>query len=115
MNLVLRPVFSLEHAVAMAGQGTLLIETRDDVWATNALEVAGTPEECFTYEAGRLGAVAKRVAPRLSLNRVTLATQNLCGHEQQVIGATVNGAQVYFHPRFVTFKERTGRPVQVRQ
>lgn len=115
MTLTLRPVYTLEHAVALVGQGTLVVEAQPNVWSTSTLEVAGAAADCLGYDSGKLGAVSKRVAMRVSLRDAKLARQNLCGSELQVIGATVNGAQAYFHPRFVTFKEKSGRPVLVRQ
>ena len=115
MTLTLRPVYTLEHAVALVGQGTLLLETRPDVWSTSTLDGAGAAADCFGYDSGKLGALSKRVGSRTTLRDAKLAKQNLCGSELEVIGATVNGAQAYFHPRFVTFKERNGRPVLVRQ
>ena len=115
MTLTLRPVYTLEHAVALVGQGTLLLETRPDVWSTSTLDVAGLAADCFGFDSGKLGAVSKRQPNRISLRDAKLAKQNLCGSEFDVIGATVNGAQAYFHPRFVTFKEKNGRPVLVRQ
>jgi hypothetical protein len=115
LTLTLRPVYTLEHAVALAGQGMLMLETRPDVWSTSTLEVAGAAADCLGYDSGKLGAISKRQPYRLALRDAKLATQNLCGSEYQVIGATVNGAQVYFHPRFVTFKEKNGRQVLVRQ
>lgn len=115
MTLTLRPVYTLEHAVALVGQGTLVVETRPDVWSTSTLDVAGATADCLGYDSGKLGAVSKRQATRMALRDPKLAMQNLCGSEFQVIGATVNGAQAYFHPRFVMFKEKNGRPVLVRQ
>lgn len=115
MTLTLRPVYTLEHAVALAGQGTLVVETRPDVWSTSTLDVAGVTADCLDYDSGKLGAVSKRQPTRVSLRDPKLAKQNLCGSELQVIGATVNGSPAYFHPRFVTFKEKSGKPVLVRQ
>jgi hypothetical protein len=115
MTLTLRPVYTLEHAVALVGQGTLLAETRPDVWSTGTLDVAGPAADCLGYDSGKLGALSKRQAARISLRDMKLAMQNLCGSQLQVIGVTVNGAQAYFHPRFVMFKEKNGRPVLVRQ
>jgi hypothetical protein len=115
MTLSLRPVYTLEHAVALVGQGTLVLETRPDVWSTSTLDVAGAAADCLGYDSGKLGAVSKRQATRTTLRDAKLAMQNLCGSQLQVIGATVNGAPAYFHPRFVMFKEKNGRPVLVRQ
>ena len=115
MTLTLRPVYTLEHAVALVGQGTLALETRPDVWSTSTLDVAGAAADCLDYDSGKLGAVSRRQAMRVQLRDAKVAMQNLCGSQMQVIGATVNGAQAYFHPRFVMFKDRSGRPVLVRQ
>lgn len=115
MTLTLRPVYTLEHAVALVGQGTLVLETRGDVWSTSTLDVAGAAADCLAYDSGKLGAVSKPQTVRITLRDPMLAMQNLCGSQQQVIGATVNGAQAYFHPRFVMFKEKNGRSVLVRQ
>ena len=115
MTLTLRPVYTLEHAVALVGQGTLVVETRPEVWSTSTLDVAGAAADCLGYDSGKLGAVSKRQAIRVPLRDPKLATQNLCGSDFQVIGATVNGAPAYFHPRFVMFREKSGRPVLVRQ
>jgi hypothetical protein len=115
MTLTLRPVYTLEHAVALVGQGTLLVETRPDVWSTSTLDVAGAAADCFGYDSGKLGAVSKRQPTRMALRDPRLAMQNLCGSQQQVIGATMDGTQAYLNPRFVMFKEKNGRPVLVRQ
>jgi len=40
--------------------------------------------------------------------------QTLCGEESMVIGTTVNGTELYLHPRFLLFKDGSGRPVLVR-
>jgi hypothetical protein len=77
--------------------------------------VAGAAADCLAYDSGKLGAVSKPQTTRIMLRDPKLATQNLCGSQLQVIGATVNGAPAYFHPRFVMFKEKNGRPVLVRQ
>ena len=115
LTLNLQPVFTLEHAVTLARQGTLTIETRQGVWATNTLDVPGTADDCADYSKGKLGAVSRTLQTRLPIRNATLATQNLCGQSSPAIGATIDGAQLYFPPRFVTFKEKSGRAVMVRQ
>lgn len=115
MTLTLLPVYMLEHAVALVGQGTLSAETRPDGWSISTLDVAGAATECLAYDSGKLAAFSKRQVGRISLRDAKLATQNLCGSEHQVIGVTLNGAPAYFHPRFVAFKEKNGKPVLVRQ
>src|SRR5438067_12377878 len=42
-TIELRPVYSLQHAVTLAQQGALRVETRrDTVWATKAEDIVGT-------------------------------------------------------------------------
>lgn len=115
MTLNLQPVFTPEHAVAMAGQGTLSLETRPDVWATTTLDVAGALEDCSDYTRGKLNAVLRRVRARSSIRNATLVMQNLCGRPSPGIGAIMDGAQLYFPLRSVMFKEKNGRPVLVQQ
>ncbi len=115
MRLNLLPIFTLEHAVALAKEGNLSLETRTDGWATSTLQVTGSAEDCGTYESGKLGAVSKRVTTRMAIRNATVATENLCGNVGAVIGTMVGGTQLYFHPRFVTFKDKSGNPVLVRQ
>jgi hypothetical protein len=116
LTLNLQPVFALSHAIALSQQGMLSIETRQDgAWATNTLDVPGAAADCVDYSSGKLGTVSQRMRARVPIRDATLATQNLCGQPSPVIGATIDGAQLYFPLRFVTFKERSGRPVLVRQ
>ena len=112
LNLV--PIYTAEHAVALAGQGKLSMETRPDVWATTTLDVQGAAEECLDFSAGKLASVSRRMQARVAIRNATVATQNLCGRPNAVIGTMMEGAQVYFPLRFVLFKESNGRPVLVR-
>jgi hypothetical protein len=116
LNLALRPVLTLQHAVALAQQGMLSAQTiRDSAWATNTLELAGTAIDCADYSAGKLGAVSTRVRSGVTMGNMTLASQNLCGQRKVVVQAMVNGAPVYLEPRFLTFRDRAGHPISVRQ
>lgn len=116
LSITLRPQFTLQHAVALAQQGMLYIRTRrDGVWATSALDVPGTANECMDYSAGKLAAVSRHVPRRLQIRNATLAMQNLCGEQRPVIGTMMDGAQLYFSLDFLTFTERNGRPILVRQ
>ena len=115
INFSLQPAFTLQHAVAMAQQGTLRLETRQDAaWATNTLEVPGTAPDCADYSAGKLAAVSRQVRSGVTMRDATVATQNLCGQQATVVGAVVNGTQLYFQPRFVTFRDTLGRPILVK-
>jgi hypothetical protein len=114
MMLNLQPVLTPEHAIAMAAQGTLSVETRPNVWAVTALNVSGAAEECLDYAQGKMAAVSRNVRNRMPIRNVTLATQNLCGRTSPAIGTTLDGAQVYFPLRFVLFKEKSGRAVLIR-
>jgi hypothetical protein len=115
VTMSLRPLYRLQHAVALAQQGMLAVETRQDsIWATATLDVPGTSADCADYEAGKLGAVAKPVRTRTKLRNLSLATQNLCGEQRPVIGAAINGELLYIEPRFLTFRDRGGHLVLVR-
>jgi hypothetical protein len=115
VSMSLRPVLTIQNAVALASHGALAVATRSDMsWATDALDVSGAAADCASYESGKLGAVAKRMPRGLRIRELTVAKQNLCGEEGTVIGATVNGGQVYFNPRFLIFTDGSGRPVLVR-
>ena len=46
---------------------------------------------------------------------MTLANQNLCGERKTVIQTVINGAPVYLEPRFITFRDRAGRTIWIRQ
>jgi hypothetical protein len=115
LTLNLQPVFTLEHAVALVGQGMLSLETRPDVWATTTQDVAGALEDCSDYTRGKLNAVLRRVRARSSIRNATLVMQNLCGRPTSGVAATIDGTQLYFPLRSVMFKEKSGRPVLVQQ
>jgi hypothetical protein len=115
LTLNLIPFIALPHAVELAQQGMLLMETRQDgAWATNTLDVAGAAEDCADYAKGPLGAVSRSLRARMPIRNATLAMQTLCGTSRPALAATVDGAQLYVPLRFVTFKEKNGRPVLVR-
>ena len=110
------PVFTLQHAVSLAQQGMLDVETRrDGAWATNTLQISGTAADCANYETGRLAQVSTRVRSGMTIRNVSLATQNLCGEMRPVIAAAVNGAELYFQPNFLWFRDQAGRLILVRQ
>lgn len=112
----LRPVFTLQHAVSLAQQGMLDVQTRrDTVWATNTLDVPGTAADCTDYQRGRLAAVSTQVRSAMTIRNPTLAMQNLCGERRPVIATTIKGAQFYLQPSFLTFRDQSGRLVLVRQ
>jgi len=115
VSMSLRPVLTIENAVAMAQRGTLVVETRSDMsWATNSLDVSGAAGDCADYASGKLGAVSRRMPRALRIREFRIAKQTLCGEESMVIGTTVNGTELYLHPRFLLFKDGSGRPVLVR-
>lgn len=115
LSLNLRPVLTLEHAVALARQGMVKVETRRDVvWATNTPDVPGTADDCANYGAGKLGAVSQIVRSGILLSNPTMTPQNLCGERRMAVSAMIGGAQLYFHPRFLLFRDSVGRPVLVR-
>ena len=115
-TLSLRPFFTAEHAVALVQQAQLVVETRpDQTWATSTLNVAGSGADCADYQAGKLAEVSRRLQGRSQLGKVALVTQNLCGEERAAFAATLNGTQLYVPIRSVTFRDKTGRPVLVRQ
>ncbi|HMI96247.1 MAG TPA: hypothetical protein VK479_07020 [Micropepsaceae bacterium] len=116
LNIALRPVLTLQHAVALAQQGMLTAQTiRDMTWATKILDLPGPESDCADYSAGKLATVSTRVRSGMAIRDMTLANQTLCGERKTVIQAVVNGAPLYFEPRFVTFRDGAGRPVSVRQ
>ena len=115
LNIALRPVLTLQHAVALAQQGMVTAQTtRDIAWATKTLDLPGTDLDCADYSAGKLGAVSTRVRSGVTIANMTVASQNLCGERKTVIQAVVNGAPLYFEPRFLTFRDGAGRTVSVR-
>ena len=115
LNIALRPVLTLQHAVTLAQQGMLTAQTiRDMAWATKTLELPGTALDCANYDAGKLGTVSTRVRSGLSIGNMTLANQNLCGERKTVIQTVINDAPAYLEPRFVTFRDRAGRTIWIR-
>ena len=116
LSLALRPVLTLQHAVALAQQGMLTAQTiRDKAWATKTLDLAGTETDCADYGTGKLGTVSTSVPSGMSIANMTLANQNLCGVRKTVIQTVMNGAPLYLEPRFVIFRDGVGHPVLVRQ
>jgi hypothetical protein len=116
LNIALRPVLTLQHAVTLAQQGMLTAQTiRDMAWATKTLELPGTALDCADYAAGKLSTVSTRVRSSSSVRNMALANQNLCGERKTVIQAEMDGTPLYFEPRFLTFRDGAGRPVWVRQ
>jgi hypothetical protein len=116
LNLTLRPVLTLQHAIALTQQGTLSAQTiRDRAWATKTLELAGPESDCADYSAGKLGAISTTVRSGSSIRNLTLVNQNLCGQRKTVIQTMIDGAPVYLEPRFVTFRDGAGRSIWVRQ
>jgi hypothetical protein len=116
ISLNLQPVYTLQHAVTLAQQGNLKVETRrDTVWATKAQDVAGTGTECANYEAGNLASVSTRVRSGMAVAELALATQRLCGEARPVVATTIGGEKVYVQPNFLIFRDTNGRPILVRQ
>ena len=115
LNIALRPVLTLQHAVALAQQGMLSAQTiRDRAWATKTLDFPGPESDCADYSTGKLATISTPVRSGMSIRDITLANQNLCGERKAVIQAVVNGTPLYFEPRFLTFRDGAGRPVSVR-
>jgi hypothetical protein len=116
LNLVLRPMLTLQHAITLAQQGMITAQTtRDKAWATKTLELAGTASDCADYGAGKLASVSTSVRSGLAIGNMTLANQNLCGDRKTVIQTVIDGAPLYFEPRFITFRDRVGRTIWIRQ
>jgi hypothetical protein len=116
LNLALRPMLTLQHAIALAQQGMITAQTtRDKAWATKTLELAGPESDCADYSAGKLGAISTSVRSGLSIGNMSLANQNLCGDRKTVIQTVIDGAPLYFEPRFITFRDRAGRTIWIRQ
>jgi hypothetical protein len=112
----LRPFFTAQHAVALAQQAQLTVETRSDqTWATSTRDVAGGGADCADYQVGKLGEVSRRFQGRSQLSNVTLVTQTLCGELRPAFSAQINGTRLYFPVRSVLFRDRAGRLVLVRQ
>ena len=115
-TIELRPIYTLQHAVTLAQQGALKVETRRDAaWATKAQDLAGTGAECTDYEGGKLAAIATKLRGGITVSELALATQRLCNEPRPVVSATIGGDKVYVQPNFLIFRERDGRPVQIRQ
>ena len=115
-TIELRPVYTLQHAVTLAQQGALRVETRrDTVWATKAEDITGTGTECGDYEAGKLAAIATKVRSGSKVDQLAIATQRLCNEARAVVAATIGGEKIYVQPNFLIFRQPDGRPVQIRQ
>ena len=116
LNLTLRPMLTLQHAIALAQQGMITAQTiRDKAWATKALELAGAASDCADYAAGKLASVSTSVRSGWAIGNMSLANQNLCGDRKTVIQTMIDGAPLYFEPRFITFRDSIGRTIWIRQ
>ena len=116
ISMDLLPIYTLQHAVALAQQGALQVETRrDTVWATKAQDLAGAGADCANYEAGKLAGISTRVRSGMSVGELALATQQLCGETRPVIAIMIGGEKMYVQPNFLIFRDRSGRPILVRQ
>jgi len=116
LNLALRPMLTLQHAIALAQQGMITAQTtRDKAWATKTLELAGTAPDCADYSVGKLATISTSVRSGLAIGNMILANQNLCGDRKTVIQTAIDGAPLYFEPRFITFRDRAGRTIWIRQ
>lgn len=115
-SIELRPVYTLQHAVTLAQQGALKVETRrDPVWATKAQDIPGTGADCTDYLAGKLAPLATKVRSGMTVDELAVATQRLCNEARPVVAATIGGEKMYVQPNFLIFRERDGHPVQIRQ
>jgi hypothetical protein len=115
-TIELRPVYTLQHAITLAQQGALKVETRrDTVWATKAEDVAGADTDCADYQAGKLAAIATKLRSGIAVDQLALATQRLCNEARPVVAVTIGGEKIYVQPNFLVFRERDGRPIQIRQ
>lgn len=116
ININLIPVYTLQHAVTLAQQGTLSVETRRDaVWATSPEDLAGRGADCANYEAGKLATISKRVRSSMRVDEPAFATQTLCGETRGVVAAMIGGEKLFVQPGFLIFRDRTGHPFLVRQ
>lgn len=116
VNINLLPVYTLQHAVTLAQQGTLRVETRRDaVWATTPEDLAGRGTDCADYEAGKLASISKRVRSSMRVDELGFATQTLCGETRGVVAATIGGERLFVQPGFLVFRDQTGHPFLVRQ
>lgn len=116
INLNLLPVYTLQHAVTLAQQGALTVETRRDaVWATTPQDLAGRGADCASYESGKLATISKRVRSGMRIDELAFATQNLCGETHAVVATTIAGEKLYVQPSFLIFRDRAGHSFLVRQ
>jgi len=116
VNINLLPVYTLQHAVTLAQQGTLSVETRRDaVWATTPEDLAGRGADCADYEAGKLATISKRVRSGMRVDQPGFATQTLCGETHGVVAAVIGGEKLYVQPGFLIFRDHLGRQYLVRQ
>ncbi len=116
IKISLIPAYTLQHAVTLAQQGTLSVETRrDTVWATTPEDLAGRGNDCGDYEAGKLATISKRVRSGIRVDGVTFATQTLCGETRGVVAATIAGEKLFVQPRFLIFRDQAGRKFLIRQ
>jgi len=116
ININLLPVYTLQHAVMLAQQGTLRVETRRDaVWATTPEDLAGRGDDCANYEAGKLATISKRVRSSMRVDQPAFATQTLCGETRGVVAAVIGGEKLYVQPGFLIFRDQSGHAFLVRQ
>ena len=116
IKINLFPSYTLQHAVTLAQQGTLSVETRRDaVWATTPEDLAGRGADCANYEAGKLATISKRVRSGMRVDQPAFATQTLCGETRGVVAAIIGGEKLYVQPGFLIFRDHTGHPFLVRQ
>jgi hypothetical protein len=115
VNLELQPVYTLQHAVTLAGQGALKVQTRRDaVWATKAQDLTGAGGECASYESGKLASISTKIASGMPVDGLALATQQLCGEARPVISTTIGGEKMFVQPDFLIFRDGAGHPILVR-
>lgn len=116
VNIGLQPVYTLQHAVTLARQGALRVETRRDaVWATSPESIAGRGADCANYEAGKLATISKRVRSGMRIDEPGFATQTLCGETRGVVAATIGGEKLFVQPGFLIFSDHAGHPFLVRE
>lgn len=116
VNINLLPVYTLQHAVTLAQQGTLSVQTRrDPVWATSPEDLAGRGADCADYEAGKLATISKRVRSGMRVDQPGFATQTLCGETRGVVATVIGGEKLYVQPGFLIFRDHLGRQYLVRQ
>ncbi len=116
LELNLRPTLTLQHAVQLTQSGMMSAETsRDVAWATNTLEVQGGGLDCADYRTGKLAGVSRQVRSRAAVGKLSVATRTFCGDPKTVVAAAMDGAQLYFDPRFLIFRDARGRQILVIQ